>query len=64
MDDVTAKHIFSVEVSNEDRLTMAALMSELRDLGYLKSDVNLGQFAKECLARGLNDYRKDLRGDT
>jgi hypothetical protein len=49
-----------VELTNAERLDASALMDSLRDAGVVPMNTNLGQFIKECFARGLNDYRKDL----
>jgi hypothetical protein len=54
------RHFYSIELNNEERLDAAALMDSLRDAGIVPANTNLGHFIKECFARGLNDYRKDL----
>lgn len=55
-----ARHFFSIELANSERLETSALMDSLRDAGLVPANTNLGHFIKECFARGLNDYRKDL----
>lgn len=55
-----ARHFYSIELTNAERLDASALMDSLRDAGIVPTNINLGQFIKECFARGLNDYRKDL----
>lgn len=55
-----ARHFLSIELTNDERLETAALMDSLKDAGMLNVKLNMGQFIKECFARGLNDYRKDL----
>lgn len=54
------RHFYSIELNNAERLEASVLMDSLRDSGFLPSNTNLGHFVKECFARGLNDYRKDL----
>jgi hypothetical protein len=54
------RHFYSVELTNAERLDASALMDSLRDAGVVPMNTNLGHFIKECFARGLNDYRKDL----
>jgi hypothetical protein len=54
------RHFLSIELTNDERLETAALMDSLKDAGMLNTKLNMGQFIKECFARGLNDYRKDL----
>lgn len=54
------RHFYSVELTNVERLDASALMDSLRDAGFIPMNTNLGHFIKECFARGLNDYRKDL----
>ncbi len=54
------RHFLSIELTNDERLETAALMDSLKDAGMLSTKLNMGQFIKECFARGLNDYRKDL----
>lgn len=54
------RHFLSIELTNDERLETAALMDSLKDAGMLNVKINMGQFIKECFARGLNDYRKDL----
>ena len=54
------RHFFSVELSNSERLETASLMNSLKDEGLLNPAMNMGQFMRECFARGFNDYRKDL----
>ena len=56
----STRHFFSIELTNEERLDASALMDSLRDSGLVPLNTNLGHFIKECFARGLNDYRKDL----
>ena len=55
-----ARYFYSIELSNSERLEVSALMDSLRDANLLPQNTNLGHFMKECFARGLNDYRKDL----
>lgn len=55
-----SRHFYSVELTNDERLEAAALMVALRDEGLIPFNTNMGQFMKECFARGFNDYRKDL----
>ncbi len=54
------RHFYSIELTNAERLDASALMDALRDAGLVPVNTNLGHFIKECFARGLNDYRKDL----
>jgi hypothetical protein len=54
------RHFLSIELTNDERLETAALMDSLKEVGMLNTRINMGQFIKECFARGLNDYRKDL----
>ena len=54
------RHFYSIELTNDERLEAAALMDSLRDEGMIPLNMNMGHFLKECFARGLNDYRKDL----
>lgn len=54
------RHFYSIELTNAERLDASALMDSLRDAGLVPLNMNLGHFMKECFARGLNDYRKDL----
>ena len=54
------RHFLSIELTNDERQKTAALMDSLKDAGMLSTKLNMGQFIKECFARGLNDYRKDL----
>lgn len=56
----STRHFYSIELSNSERLDTSALMDSLREAGMLPKNMNLGQFMRECFARGLNDYRKDL----
>jgi hypothetical protein len=60
--DITSasRHFFSIEMNNAERLETAAMMDSLRDAGIVPKNINLGQFIRECFARGLNDYRKEL----
>jgi hypothetical protein len=54
------RHYHPIELTNIQRLETAALMDQLRDVGILPKNINLGRFINECYSRGLNDYRKDL----
>lgn len=54
------RHFYSIELTNAERLDASSLMDSLRDAGIVSMNMNLGHFIKECFARGLNDYRKDL----
>ena len=60
--DITSasRHFFSIEMNNSERLETAAMMDSLREAGIVPKNINLGQFIRECFARGLNDYRKEL----
>lgn len=54
------RHYYAIELRNDERLEVAALMETLKDEGMLPLNMNMGQFLRECFARGYNDYRKDL----
>ncbi|NBR23509.1 MAG: hypothetical protein EBU08_07005 [Micrococcales bacterium] len=54
------KHFQAIELTNQQRLEVAALMDQLREDGALPKNINMGQFINLCYLRGLNDYRKDL----
>jgi hypothetical protein len=54
------RHFLSIELTNDERLETSALMDALKEEGVLNTRINMGQFIKQCFARGLNDYRKDL----
>ncbi len=58
--DCNIKYYQPIEMSNSDRLDAANMMDKLKDLGIIKKNLNLGQFATLCYARGLNEYRKDI----
>ena len=61
MSDNSARHWVTFEVDAADVLKASSLMSDLRERGVLKPNANLNHFYKECMARGFNDYLKDLR---
>lgn len=54
------KHIYAIELTNEERLDMANLHVTLRENGILKQNSNLGMFMRDAFQRGLNEYRKEL----
>jgi len=54
------RHFFSVEMSNSERLETASMMDALKESGIIPYNMNMGHFIRECFARGLNDYRKEL----
>lgn len=54
------KHYHPVELTNEQRLEVAEMLTSLKDIGLAPVNQNLGQFITTCFFRGLNDYRKDL----
>ena len=61
MSDNSARHWVTFEIHANDVLRASNLMSDLRDRGILKKNANLNHFYQECMARGYNDYLKDLR---
>ena len=60
MSDNSSRHWVTFEIAPNDVLRASSLMSDLRDRGILKPNANLNHFYKECMARGFNDYLKDL----
>ena len=65
MDDSSGnvKHFQPIELTNQQRLEISALMDQLREEKVLPNNINLGQFSMLCFLRGFNEYRKDLRSD-
>lgn len=56
----SARYFQPIEMTNAERLEVAALMDGLKDARLISENLNLGQFVAECYARGKNEYMKDL----
>ena len=57
------KHLYALELPNEQRLEVAALMKNLKEAGLLLDRENMGMFMTQCFYRGFMEYKKDLKHD-
>lgn len=54
------KHIYAIELTDEQVLEVAELHVQLRELGDLPENSNLGMFMRNIFYRGFNEYKKEL----
>jgi hypothetical protein len=57
------KHIYSLELTNEQCLEVAELIKNLKEAGLLMDKENMGMFITTCFYRGFMEYTKDLTCD-
>jgi hypothetical protein len=54
------KHIYAIELSNEQRLEVSELLVNLREQGIIPSNENMGRFMYKCFFRGFYEYKEEL----
>jgi hypothetical protein len=62
MSDQT-KHLYGLELTDEQCLEVSDLMTHLKEAGLLMDKENMGMFMTTCFYRGLMEYKKDLKFD-
>jgi hypothetical protein len=58
-----AKHLYGLELTNEQCLEVSDLITDLKEAGLLMDKENMGMFMTTCFYRGLMEYKKDLKCD-
>lgn len=49
-----------VTLSDDERLTIASLLTTLKGLGIVREETDFRRFVTGCFFRGLYEYKKDL----
>jgi hypothetical protein len=57
------KHIYGLELTNTQRLEVAEIMHQLKEVGLLMDKENMGMFITTCFYRGFMEYKKDVQND-
>lgn len=58
-----AKHLYGLELTDEQCSEVSELMAQLKEAGLLMDKENIGMFMTTCFYRGMVEYKKDLKSD-